>query len=286
MKHGFRRMTAREMDQYRLAITGTTVESALDQMRDRLLSVFPDDHGAKTLVRCIQARQLSIHSPLPLHDAQRVWTDLSPYQESLLLEELSFQLDIAVAALDEFHARRLSGGHSPVLWQFVYGVLGAASRISQILIGRRCRSRKEEQTNRTAVGRALFMRNALGVGAMDTLLSRSARDHLEHFDERLDSLLAPGKAMHFDRDVPAPDPHDPEILPRVSRAITKEGLVIVQGQSYDLSALVAAAKALRDRIAARQEVISEIIFRTVEEGAMHNDGAPNRCMDPPERAGL
>jgi hypothetical protein len=255
-------MTWEEIENYRQSITKATSEEALTAMRERLRLAFPDDHIAGSLVQCIDIRTNALHEPIHVNDNERVWTPLTPFQENEFLTEIHFQVGLAGTAYDSYRTGRLEENHAGTsLWSSVYGVMSAAARVSQIFYKKKYDDPEKGHAKRLHVGRALYLRQALGISEEDGIRSRAARNFLEHYDEELDRRVEPGMELHYDFDIPADNARDPEVLKRTTRALLDEDSVVVQGREYDLGSIMRSLQHLKPRLEIRARIAHEIIGR-------------------------
>jgi hypothetical protein len=116
--------------------------------------------------------------------------------EETVIEEVRHQCSIAILA-----ARRLEDtrreNNDTATWLFLSAFLSAAANISKWLWP--TRPRKKELR---APGRGEYLRRVLAIPEKSPLRCRKLRDHLEHFDERLEKWNATATApVLVDRNV-------------------------------------------------------------------------------------
>jgi hypothetical protein len=95
--------------------------------------------------------------------------------------------------------------HRDSLFRNLHSFLTHASNVSRLLWPGRPRQRKAESSieyrqrlsTHPRVARGRFLRETLGVMEDHPLRSRALRDHLEHFDERLDQWQERAESRHY-----------------------------------------------------------------------------------------
>jgi hypothetical protein len=183
-------------------------------------------------------------------------------KEQVFLSEIDRQTRLAVAAADRvneafYHLVGDEGGdatlpHRENFWTGFQDVALAVAQISKMLWPTSPRGKVAVQASRVARGERL--RALLGIHGENPLESRKCRDHLEHFDERVDAWLGPDKpSFWFDFNIyQGFSEDDPEIKQQV-RAISlmESGLcVIVFGEVFSLYPIFEALHDLLGRIPA------------------------------------
>lgn len=103
---------------------------------------------------------------------------MDSHVEEQYLRELLLQADYALVSVQQANAV-LEAGPQPLFFRELHAFLSHAAAISRLLWPPRDRGRP--------AGRAEHLRQVLGIGDGHALERRNLRDHLEHFDERLDT---------------------------------------------------------------------------------------------------
>jgi len=135
----------------------------------------------------------------PAQDEPAV-TDLDSHAQWVYLEELAHQASHVILAADmvEHELQQVASQGADRVYFALHALVAAAANISRLLWPTAPRIRKPalDWRRRGAVLRALVRADESSV-----LRPRAVRDHIEHYDERLDDYVASGVRARTDRNV-------------------------------------------------------------------------------------
>ncbi len=126
--------------------------------------------------------------------AERDW-----WTDHVFLREIEFQCSIAKLAQDRLNEAAVKPVEPDKLrtWDAVQSLMVAVANIAKLLDGSSARTKEGRVA---AMARAERLRRLTSTGRESVLLDRGLRNDLEHFDERLDVVLADvGWHVHSDR---------------------------------------------------------------------------------------
>jgi hypothetical protein len=104
----------------------------------------------------------------------------------LYVDEVDLQCEFAVRCFGEVKARVDAGSNDLSMLAFTHAMLVFAGNVSKLLFPSAAR---RQSAREIAERRGRLLRETLGIQATSILAERALRDHLEHFDERLDKRL-------------------------------------------------------------------------------------------------
>ena len=107
---------------------------------------------------------------------------MHPRFEEIYLRELLIQCEYALVGVAHMEAL-IKDGPAALFFREAQGFLSYAAAVSRILWPPRVPDSSKRQR---ANSRGSYLRTVLGIGEDHVLHKRTLRDHLEHFDERLD----------------------------------------------------------------------------------------------------
>lgn len=206
---------------------------------------------------------------------------MDDFAKAVFLSELKTQAAMSINAasgLDSVVRRLAEAHHNPALnreilhaehFRAIHSLLTHLSNVSRLIWppaykSRRCDCGKPKLNGKKcghclARDRAQFIRDALEIADDDAhiLESRTLRDHLEHFDERLDAWLATSKNRNMVQDYIGPpngivglDDSD-----RMRQYNPQDGVFTFRGESFSLVELVAGVRDIQARV---EPVLAEL----------------------------
>lgn len=117
--------------------------------------------------------------------AERIATEFDgilPYHEIFYIRALGFAAERALHAFNRFAKAIQDDSHHPNVVASLQEALSHCAAVSRFFW--------PAVKNKLAVARAKTLREAFGIGDDSPLRSRAIRNHVEHFDERLDRFLS------------------------------------------------------------------------------------------------
>ena len=175
--------------------------------------------------------------------------DTTLVQELAFLEEIRRQISYAMKGVEAMNAACLEGrepDHNrfwPGFEDFVLATAQMSKMFWPITSG-------SEAAKKAKAARGSRLRHLLGVAEDSPIYSRACRNHLEHFDERIDTWLGAGtRGLRFDFNVFSGYSDDDPALRQQMRAINlSTGSIIVLGEVLRPQPIVDALGELWNRV--------------------------------------
>ena len=162
---------------------------------------------------------------------------LSPLAETVFIGEIVKQSNFADIAADKLVMQ--SESDSDEIWGAIQSILVAAANVSKILWS----------PNKKYKARGNYLRELLGIDDDNVLSNRTLRNHLEHYDERIEKWFdTNSSAAYFDAKI---DPFEktamslPQFFHRTYNPITRE--ITFRHESFDLAAILDALAKIREK---------------------------------------
>lgn len=163
-------------------------------------------------------------------------------QEQAFLGEIGRQIRFAMQAVEQMNTALRDENARPVnhgmYWPALQDFVLAAAQISKMLWPNVSSGSAIERTDRA--NRGIRLRELLDVADDSALLSRKCRNHLEHFDERIDVWLGPSTPGHWaDFNVFSGIGDDSPALKGQIRALNlSTGSPVVFGEAFQLQPII------------------------------------------------
>lgn len=181
--------------------------------------------------------------------------DRPEFEELIYLQEVKTQCNSVLFALEQFDERiqevtqrsNLEGRNTPSseVFRALHSLLTHAANISRLLFP----SRKGDQY---AQRRGQKLRDLLSVDDASPIADRSLRNHLEHYDERLDQWAQnhPGTSKSFATDNIHPKDAGPNVPPdsALRAYLTDTREFYFMGDVYEMLPLVREVRRIREEV--------------------------------------
>ena len=162
---------------------------------------------------------------------------LSPLAEIVFIGEMAKQSHFADIAADKLAIH--SESDSNEIWGAIQSILVAAANVSKILW----------PPNKKYKARGNYLRELLGIDNDNVLSNRTLRNHLEHYDERIEKWFeTTSSAVYFDAKI---DPFEktamslPQFFHRTYNPLTRE--ITFRNESFDLAAILDSLAKIREK---------------------------------------
>ena len=219
------------------------------------------------LYRCPRSLRTTLGAPAFVGDISvpGIW----PPHEVFYIEAMLFHTTAALRAAHEVHeALELGARHASASAEWQQSALEIISGAQVIALQAAALSRYlwPPRDQEPHASRASQLRQALGIHVDSRLRSRELRNHLEHFDERLDEFCGNLVAGHIMTTYVGPSGLRPEVPTSFFRAyFTDVAVLEVLGKQFELSPVLEEVEALHVQLR-----------RCVDEG-----GRLRPSLDPP-----